>query len=388
MSPEFDEVLLTAFLDDEVTKTEREAVEEQLRTSESSRKLLEELRSVRNLVMQLHHSQPSRSFQNGPWNETPLPPESAKVVLNESRLKWNSLTRRIASIAALIAIAVCSSVLVIRPNAMSLSRSERTNTVSEIDALKIEAGKPLDQPIPPEPTIPGFSLSLEMKQNETPEPRATGADSPNTKAKKDDAMNPLVQTLLRSLSVASTDNKSDWIAVNALGDIDASITRTDPLEGEHQQRSLGRRTAVDSKELYSFRYTRATERGKVADKNANLQKGQADGIAMQWDEAKEIAMSKEVPLSSVIEFQIPSADWGAGAMRLRDLGIDVPLELPSVDYVDFTAIPMPDSNDGVIPLARRGTDKQSEELSRWRFRIAEPQERPFARIRVRALKKE
>ena len=125
MNPEFDEVLLTAYLDNEVTGAEREAVEEQLRTSASSRKLLEELRSVRNLVMQLHQSQPSRSFQSGPWNETAMASESAKVVLNESHATWNSLTRRLASIAALIAIAVCGSLLAIRPNGMSLSRSEK-----------------------------------------------------------------------------------------------------------------------------------------------------------------------------------------------------------------------------------------------------------------------
>ena len=461
MNPEFDEVLLTAYLDDEVTGAERKAVEEQLRTSASSRKLLEELRSVRNLVMQLHQSQPSRSFQSGPWNETAMASESAKVVLNESHATWNSLIRRLASIAALIAITVCGSLLVIRPNGMSLSRSEKKDTFSDIEVPAIRAEKPLDQPMLPGRMNPSNSLSLEMEKNEQQKPGATEAEgvlakseaavasmssmakknsetalrslgeasapppapmvargtgtallpsfgtpgSLVTEAKTDDALNPLVQALLRSLAAVSTENQSDWVAVNALD----------------QQRSLGRPAAIDSKTLYSFRYTKATEKESIEDKSNNLQKSQADEFSMRWAaEAKEIASAKEVPSPSFIELQIPSQDWVAGAQRLRELGIDVPLELPSVDYVDFKVSPMPDSNDGVNLLGSLGKAKQSEELLRWRFGRAEPQARvlasetaanemvasaekgialpaagkdlndapPFAWIRVRAIKKE
>ena len=64
----FDETLLTAYLDDELTQEERLVVEQQLSVSESTCQLLEELRSVRTLVQRLHSVQPIRSFENAPWN--------------------------------------------------------------------------------------------------------------------------------------------------------------------------------------------------------------------------------------------------------------------------------------------------------------------------------
>ena len=124
LNPEFDEVLLTAYLDDEVTDEERALVERQLRNSESSRKLLEELRSVRNLVVQLNRTQPSRSFQQGPWNDNKENQASSKVVLNDHRASWNKSFQRLASLAALIAIAACVSVLMFGPRRDTMALTE------------------------------------------------------------------------------------------------------------------------------------------------------------------------------------------------------------------------------------------------------------------------
>src|SRR5690348_12874963 len=50
MTTEFPDELLSAFIDDELTPAEREQVEQYLATSESSRKLVAELRSLRGEV--------------------------------------------------------------------------------------------------------------------------------------------------------------------------------------------------------------------------------------------------------------------------------------------------------------------------------------------------
>ena len=146
MSPQFDEVLLTAYLDNEVTDEERARVEVELQKSETSRKLLEELRSVRDLVVQLHISQPTRRFEQGPWNATALPEVNAapspidapKVVLNEARWYRKIPFQRLASIAALIAIAVCASVLLKAPSNKSISHSEGAKTDKSVDAKSLE----------------------------------------------------------------------------------------------------------------------------------------------------------------------------------------------------------------------------------------------------------
>src|SRR4051812_47810940 len=53
MTREFPDELLSAFIDDELTPAEREQVEQNLATSESSRKLVAELRSLRGEVAAL-----------------------------------------------------------------------------------------------------------------------------------------------------------------------------------------------------------------------------------------------------------------------------------------------------------------------------------------------
>ena len=76
--------------------------------------------------MQLHQTQPSRSFQCGPWNQTALASESPKVVLNHSPATLGMSYEKLAAIAALIAVAVCSSLLFLQPNSISISSSGDT----------------------------------------------------------------------------------------------------------------------------------------------------------------------------------------------------------------------------------------------------------------------
>jgi len=59
-----------------------------------------------------------------------------------------------------------------------------------------------------------------------------------------------------------------------------------------------------------------------------------------------------------MEFQIPSEDWTAGAKRLRQLGVDVPLELPSEDVLEFAARPLGEEPPVDAPSAA-GVDKES-----------------------------
>ena len=354
MNPEFDEVLLTAYLDDEVTDAERTAVEEQLRTSESSRKLLEEFRSVRSLVMQLHQSHPSRSFQSGPWNETALASDLPKVVLNHSRATWGMSYKKLATIAALIAVAVSSSLLFLQPNGTSISRSGDAGSAAR-------------------PISPMAEPVVESK----PEP-----------------LNPLVQTLLQSFEV-SPGKQNDWVVMESLGDRDAATAIKDKSGGVDQTMSLGRTLAMDSNAKYSFRYRNTLERESVADENKLMLKSRPSENLMRTEmDAKETPP----PLPIQIELQISSEDWGDGAKRLRELGIDVPMELPLVDFIDFIATSLPASRDIVEPSNKPDTPLLESTL--WRFRRADamegmiesdfstqPRAQLFARIRVRVIKK-
>lgn len=98
MTTEFPDELLSAFIDDELTPAEREQVEQHLATTESSRKLVAELRSLRGEVAALPTVTVNESFADrvlqaamaaaraeglptGPANvlEPPPSPDQAKV---------------------------------------------------------------------------------------------------------------------------------------------------------------------------------------------------------------------------------------------------------------------------------------------------------------------
>jgi len=412
MNPEFDEVLLTAYLDEEVTDAERTAVEEQLRASESSRKLLEELRSVRSLVMQLHQTQPSRSFQSGPWKEAALANESPKVVLNHSGATWGMSYQKLATIAALIAVAVCSSLLFLQPNGTSISRSGDTGSAKRIELQAKNELEPNDQPLPSNAGEVAAVASFDSSGFERgsvdarrSDPGAFGAASaaprpispmaePGVESKPE-PLNPLVQTLLKSFFEVSSGKQNEWLVLESLGERDESNSFKDKSAEVDQTLSLGRTLAMDSKAQYSFRYKKTIERESVADeKKLQLESRPSENLTRTELDAKEAPP----PLPIQIELQISSEDWGDGAKRLRELGIDVPVELPLVDFIDFTATSLPASIDIVDPSNKPGTPLQ--ELSLWRFRRADaregmvesefstqPRAQLFARIRVRVIKK-
>ena len=367
MNPEFDEVLLTAYLDDEVTDAERLAVEKQLRTSESSRKLLEELRSVRSLVTQLHQTQPSRSFQSGPWNENALAKESLNVVLNQTRALGMSY-QKLATIAALIAVAVCSSLLFFQPNSSSISRSGDIGTAIETEFKAKKTLEQNDQPLPSNATevaaVSSFDSSglgrgsVDARRSD---PGAFGAASAASTAPrplspmaqpgvefKPEALNSLVQSLLKSLSEISSGKQNDWVVVESFENSDASTESKDKSAGVDQKLSLARTLAMDSNAQYSFRYKNSLEREPVADEK----KFQLEPRILENQSRTELYAKETQPLPIQIELQIPRDDWGDASKRLRELGMDVPVELPLVDFIDFTATTKPALRDSAQRFAR------------------------------------
>ena len=111
----FDETLLSAYLDNELTSTERTAVEEHLKSSADLRKLLEELQSIRAMVRHLHEQAPRRSFVDGPWNSssndegtsselTQPKPLSVSIAAKNQEHSWS--WQQLASLAAMLVVAL------------------------------------------------------------------------------------------------------------------------------------------------------------------------------------------------------------------------------------------------------------------------------------------
>jgi len=312
----------------------------------------------------------------------------------------------------LIAVAVCSSLLFLQPNGTSISRSGDTGSAKRIELQAKNELEPNDQPLPSNAgevaAVASFDSSgLERGSVDArrSDPGAFGAASAAPRPlspmpelgveSKPEPLNPSVQTLLQSLSKVSSDKQSDWVVMESLGDRDASTAIKDKSVGVDQPNGLWTTLAKDSSAQYSFRYKKTIERESVANKSKSLLESRPSENVMRTEmDAKEAPP----PLPILIELQIPREDWGDGAKRLRELGIDVPMELPLVEFMDFTSTSVPASRDFVEPSDKRGT--QSQELSPWSFRradarestvesefLTQPRAQQFARIRVRVIRR-
>ncbi len=390
MNPQFDEVLLTAYLDNEVTDEERASVEKQLQSSEASRKLLEELRSVRNLVSQLHLSQPARRFQQGPWNEpallevndVTLSVGTPWVVLKETRWYQRIPLQRLASLAALFAIAVCASAFLMGPNTKSvirLSETGRTKTASDAtvapsrslaeqsktDDFRFQKNEELDSASPIDRKS---KLSEGLAFDPPPAPNSATADLP-----------PVMSNIGKA-----AESKS---GIDGLADDVQPI-----VENFVKLRSSGMPRSTEFKKEIFFRY-----RDKPIDQQSgiafaekamdnpikeSLGKNSSLGAEEQRVEAAE-GIEKGAML---VEFQIPIENWELGAQQLRKLGMDLPGKLPEVEYLEFTAIPIAgpksdffsNAEAAELPIDRFVVDVNAAKevlLTQWEFLAMAPQEK-------------
>ncbi len=361
MNPEFDEVLLTAYLDDEVTDAERAAVEEQLQKSEAARKLLKELSSIRSIVTQLHLSQASRDWQKGPWNATHESTsetrddsigESAMVVLptstpSSSSLKWKVTSQRLASLAALIAIVVCSAVLMTDSSKKPISRADPPTVGPAPEAavaMKMESSNEVTEP----------ASKIAFEKSESGDDRLTTENtSLNRQATalqrqadgKSEKPDLALSLWVKSYFEESDSKKSGTVALDQFVPADA-LSAGENVES-FQFGQLGNKDS--SSHYFSWRYQPNSEPREADSNHATELLGRAEAIketfglraggASPDPQDKQLAMKKKSlgSKSLVLEFQIPSEEWAAGANRLRQLGVDVPLELPNEDLLEFAS---------------------------------------------------
>lgn len=414
MKPEFDDVLLTAYLDDEVTDAERASVEEQLRKSEASRKLLEELRSVRNLVVQLHLTQPSRGFQRGPWNETESPEarqelhsmDAPKVVLIASSWYRRLPLNRLASLAAVIAIAICASVLWIRQNGQAVRLSDlssrsnlslpasneprsmpaagRTAGEAKLDTMEFRTGDaakpahdnalfyqaPGGAPPAPESRVASESPRGVMLPPipSDPMPPASAVPAPAVaraleRSKSKELRSELGTAALAEKSVSEMDGVSEFFMQSSEGFV--KLDNSGALKSNDYSGEL------------IFRY------GTGQPKDNPVALSLAENEFVEADKQKNNVSLGIESRPMLVEFQVPIENWELGAKQLRKLGIDLPDEVPTGEYLEFNAIPIVAANRYLGETDAEGLNrngfglgKQAASASRfssWRFQPVAPQ---------------
>jgi hypothetical protein len=323
----FDETLLTAYLDNELTSSEREAVERQLHTSESKRKLLAELRSIREMIAQVHLSPPSRSFTNGPWNESQeVLPLQDSIWMQDSI--WTRNWRRLASLAAVLAILVGGSVLFVRtivPFNQQLSDSRPATPMMQEKAAKVQAEDVIEQAV-----LLGRSLE-EQSGNDVQLGAGASQNREYGAVKKNEEMK-------RSYEPARSDPQSRFIAPKqmsppAVAPHVASDVTNAPSKSEVEPRLKRLLAFLNASPAEGFRQSQVP--------------GSPDASALsdyfmfsKRDAAKVLDSSNVVHTEGLqqIEILITKTRWEQGAKHLRQLGIPIAMEAPPDGAIDFDAI--------------------------------------------------
>ena len=430
MSPQFDEVLLTAYLDDEVTEEERARVVEELRTSEASRKLLEELRSVRNLVVQLHLSPPTRRFEHGPWNSTTVskanavssPIDTPRVVLDEARWYRRVPFQRLASLAALIAIAICASSLMIGPNTRSISQSGSTKSDKSVDAKSLEKfGNDVqlefaeaDNLFVLQPKEVGGATAMVRGRDEAKKDYAAALPLEETRLEPQDALATRGSGGNRQLPESSRATRDDSTLsfsgrpANQPDETPSPALSKPTPSSQSFELGNGLAAAADSRADFSLQVVEEFEeldRSKTPERNEfskrffyryevnKLEQQAAPLLAEKTDATqKELQLLKSSSItlgkkqstqdtgieseSILVEFQIPINNWVLGASRLRKLGMEIPEKLPTAEFLEFTATPIETTTESLID--QFGFDLKEANAtvaSNWRFFAVAPQEK-------------
>jgi hypothetical protein len=357
----FDESLLSAYLDNELSDAERLLVETKLASDASVRKLLSELASIRTWVAETSRETTTVTNWNGPWNaanldssglHTSLPkpvPAPMQHLSQHAPWMWTN-ARWVASLAALILVLLTTGYLwngrgFDRQNRISKSTESHAESSANADAFK-------EQKAPSDQASAGLAPTDPMQQ-----PAAPMAAEPMLAAASDEP----VQALRQNVTLNLQDKLLKELGNDqALGDV---IQKALEAGLSTNQQSSAQMTALQATELRS-----------------NLQQALQDfipiqppqaGSALADSPAKETEVSAEVSAevstevgAIVIELLIPKDNWEEGAKRLLELGVPVSMQLPSAELLEynFVTTSMKDSNPSDSKDLRQETPSLSFEF--------------------------
>ena len=315
MKTPFEDVLLTAYLDNELTELERRTVEEQLVLSEESRNLLAELASIRDRVKLLHTVKSERSFRAGPWSQSSLTQAEAtdrlhptSSVLESSGNAWNWTWQQLVSIAALLAIAACSSLLWMRSN------ESASSIAFDSSAARDKAVE--DKPKKAEETNVEITNAVNDELN-----RLLNTVQQNRYLRQQ------VPTKKSENSLQMTLKEAEELPQVLNGFVRAELNPSEPSNPSEppEPSEIGTEVSAISAEIPAkviYRFLASDQlRSSIASKGASVPEKQNRLRSVVGSVVDSV-------VDSVVEFQIPTERWMEGATRLRQMGLDLPDQPP------------------------------------------------------------
>ena len=179
---------------------------------------------------------------------------------------------------------------------------------------------------------------------------------------------------VRSLTEAQADAEGYWVRVNESSEVVATDEPALPSTSLAEKKSEANAKDSQPDARFSYRFRRAeVERVPNAPIDLSLR--------------TDVKKTKEVSEPVFIELQVPVEEWDAGAKRLKQMGMDVPLELPDAEYLDFTGNQSTKEASGMADTEKNfsfrelDTDTKMTDATpnfSWQFRRSEFRRNPFA----------
>jgi len=333
----FDESLLSAYLDNEVTESERILVESKLASDASVRQLLSELKTIRTWVAQSNRETTNDAKLNGPWGRlafdepetlvqnTIVPPQQSNTAWMLANFRW------IASVAALLLVVVTTVTLW---NSMRLDDQISNPTSMGPIVMSLDtknAWAPSDARLFETP-MAAESLQDSVKSD----PQATSIQNRFSYAQNGSAVT------LPGMALDSQDKSFEQLGKDiALGDV---IGNTLEIGPEFYRQSPS--------EMFAFQN--------------DIRQGIEDFFPIPPSEEKpsstEVALREIDASPIVIELRIPKQSWTDGAKRLIQLGVPVSIDLPNVDILEYNIVPAPMQTSKQVDSIQRDYGNQSLQM--------------------------
>ncbi len=328
----FDESLLSAYLDNELSDAERLLVETKLASDASVRQLLSELVSIRTWVAETSRETTTVTNWNGPWNSssldssglhaqlpkpwpTPMPQSPQQAPWMWTNVRW------VASLAALILVLLTTGYLwngrgFDKQNSISQSTESHAESSANADAfkeLKASSGQ----------ASAGLAPTDPMQQ-----PAAPMAAEPMLAAASDEPVPALRQNV--------TLNLQDKLGKELGNDQALGAAIQKALESGLAQVQLSTAQPFSAQAIAMQANMQQALPDFIPIQSAQAETALADSPAKETEVISEV--STEID-AMVIELRIPKDNWEEGAKRLIQLGVPVSIQIPSTELIEYNFLP-------------------------------------------------
>jgi anti-sigma factor RsiW len=356
----FDEVLLSAYLDQELEPSERLKVERELDKSPELRTLFAELSQIRNLVAACNIPLESESkIISGPWESNNSTTIVSPTTLDSSHSAWTKNWPRLASLAAAIALLLgLGSIVILSTSTRRWISYQSTNE---------EVARPELEPSPTQSASAPSASARSLPAARVPEAIAPAAGSMKTEA---------ADVAVADVSRFSSESTNESLVARFILYVNSEANKRQLNTGnekspanDHQELSGVFRVQANVPSETENGYLLFFDDAKSGKAETLAFSSPSDTLEQQLAEIRDKSnqgKSQSGVKEQVVELIIPEENWDAASALLIEKGFAMEhtrsniVDAPSPEILRFRAAANPLSPSGwtIVPVNHSSLGKQ------------------------------